>query len=43
MFYHEKTNFVIFRTTILPQPALMKEMLDRFGKFHTRFLEEYKD
>ncbi|KAK7590833.1 hypothetical protein V9T40_002446 [Parthenolecanium corni] len=31
-----------FRTTILPQPPLMKELLDRLEKFHLDFLEEYK-
>ncbi|CAD5208139.1 unnamed protein product [Bursaphelenchus xylophilus] len=31
-----------FRTTILPQPALTKEMLDRFAKFHKKFLAHYK-
>ncbi|PAV84251.1 hypothetical protein WR25_16845 [Diploscapter pachys] len=41
--FGQKEGTYHFRTTILPQPALMKEMLDRFGKFHARFLEEYKD
>lgn len=31
-----------FRTTILPQPDLMKDMLTRFKRFHLKFLEEYK-
>jgi len=31
-----------FRTTILPPPAIFKDMLDRFKKFHLKFLEEYK-
>ncbi|KAJ9582290.1 hypothetical protein L9F63_003419, partial [Diploptera punctata] len=31
-----------FRTTILPQPELLKVMLDKFGEFHKKFLEEYK-
>jgi len=30
-----------FRTTILPQPELMKEMLDRFRGFHENFMKEY--
>lgn len=34
--------FVSFRTTILPQPEKLKEMLDRFESFHLKFLEEYK-
>lgn len=31
-----------FRTTILPQPAKLKEMLDLFRDFHTKFLAQYK-
>ncbi|CAD5205820.1 unnamed protein product [Bursaphelenchus okinawaensis] len=31
-----------FRTTILPQPALTKEMLERFATFHKKFIEQYK-
>jgi len=31
-----------FRTTILPQPAMLKEMLDRFKSFHSRFMNEYR-
>lgn len=31
-----------FRTTILPQPDLLKVMLDKFEEFHKKFLEEYK-
>ncbi|KAI5632402.1 hypothetical protein NE865_14894 [Phthorimaea operculella] len=30
-----------FRTTILPQPALLKEMLEIFQKFHTKFAKEF--
>ncbi|XP_060802433.1 alanine aminotransferase 1 [Amyelois transitella] len=30
-----------FRTTILPQPALLQEMLDIFQKFHKKFSSEY--
>ncbi|VDD85102.1 unnamed protein product [Enterobius vermicularis] len=29
-----------FRTTILPQPAVMKDMLERFTAFHTKFIRE---
>uniref|UniRef100_A0A914Q9F3 Alanine transaminase n=1 Tax=Panagrolaimus davidi TaxID=227884 RepID=A0A914Q9F3_9BILA len=29
-----------FRTTILPQPELMKDMLERFERFQTNFLKE---
>ncbi|XP_065210755.1 alanine aminotransferase 1-like [Planococcus citri] len=31
-----------FRTTILPQPEKLKEMLERLESFHLKFLEEYK-
>lgn len=31
-----------FRTTILPQPEKLKEMLELFRKFHLKFLSEYK-
>ncbi|XP_039755312.1 alanine aminotransferase 1-like isoform X1 [Pararge aegeria] len=30
-----------FRTTILPQPALLREMLDSFKAFHSHFTEEF--
>ena len=30
-----------FRTTILPQPELMKEMLGKFRGFHENFMKEY--
>ncbi|XP_053606804.1 alanine aminotransferase 1-like isoform X2 [Plodia interpunctella] len=30
-----------FRTTILPQPALLQEMLDIFQKFHSEFTKKY--
>lgn len=30
-----------FRTTILPQPSMMKEMLERFKGFHKKFIEQY--
>ena len=31
----------IFSTTILPQPALMKDMLTRFKTFHEKFLKDH--
>ncbi|XP_017773435.1 PREDICTED: alanine aminotransferase 1 isoform X2 [Nicrophorus vespilloides] len=31
-----------FRTTILPQPEKLKEMLQKFGDFHKSFLQKYK-
>lgn len=30
-----------FRTTILPQPDVFEDMMDRFRKFHTEFLAKY--
>lgn len=30
-----------FRTTILPQPDVFEDMMDRFRKFHTEFLNTY--
>lgn len=30
-----------FRTTILPQPAKLKEMLEKFRDFHVKFLKQY--
>lgn len=40
--FGQKDGTYHFRTTILPQPELMKDMLNRFKKFHTKFLELYK-
>ncbi|KAK6038370.1 hypothetical protein COOONC_24125 [Cooperia oncophora] len=40
--FGQKEGTYHFRTTILPQTALMKDMLERFKSFHTKFLEEYK-
>ncbi|KAK6731854.1 hypothetical protein RB195_007983 [Necator americanus] len=40
--FGQKEGTYHFRTTILPQPELMKEMLNRFKSFHTKFLLEYK-
>lgn len=30
-----------FRTTILPQPEVFEDMMDRFRKFHTQFLHKF--
>ncbi|VDK46280.1 unnamed protein product [Anisakis simplex] len=35
-------NFVDYRTTILPQTDLMKEMLERFKPFHAEFMKKYQ-
>ncbi|EPB77692.1 aminotransferase, class I/II [Ancylostoma ceylanicum] len=40
--FGQKEGTYHFRTTILPQPELMKDMLNRFKSFHTKFLQEYK-
>lgn len=30
-----------FRTTILPQPSVFEDMMDRFRNFHTQFLQKF--
>ncbi|CAD6196498.1 unnamed protein product [Caenorhabditis auriculariae] len=40
--FGQKDGTYHFRTTILPQSDLFKDMLDRFRSFHTKFMEEYK-
>uniref|UniRef100_A0A914VTN2 Alanine aminotransferase n=1 Tax=Plectus sambesii TaxID=2011161 RepID=A0A914VTN2_9BILA len=40
--FGQKEGTYHFRTTILPQPAMMKDMLDRFKIFHNKFMAEYK-
>ncbi|CAJ0578025.1 unnamed protein product, partial [Mesorhabditis spiculigera] len=40
--FGQKDGTYHFRTTILPQPVLMKEMLARFKEFHTKFMNEFK-
>lgn len=40
--FGQKPGTYHFRTTILPQPAKLKEMLELFRAFHTKFLAEYK-
>ena len=30
-----------FRTTILPQEAMIRDMLDRLARFHASFLDKY--
>ncbi|MFH4974645.1 hypothetical protein AB6A40_001354 [Gnathostoma spinigerum] len=39
--FGQKEGTYHFRTTILPQPDVMKDMLDRFKGFHTKFMKEY--
>ncbi|VDM47407.1 unnamed protein product [Toxocara canis] len=39
--FGQKDGTYHFRTTILPQPPLMKEMLERFKGFHIKFMKEY--
>ncbi|KAF8365921.1 hypothetical protein PRIPAC_83750, partial [Pristionchus pacificus] len=38
----QKPGTYHFRTTILPQPELMRDMLTRFKSFHEKFISEYK-
>uniref|UniRef100_A0A0N5ANA5 alanine transaminase n=1 Tax=Syphacia muris TaxID=451379 RepID=A0A0N5ANA5_9BILA len=40
--FGQKKGTYHFRTTILPQLPLMKEMLDRFKPFHANFMKKYK-
>ncbi|CAB3408577.1 unnamed protein product [Caenorhabditis bovis] len=40
--FGQKDGTYHFRTTILPQSELFKDMLNRFTKFHNEFLAEYK-
>ncbi|CAJ0593737.1 unnamed protein product [Cylicocyclus nassatus] len=40
--FGQKEGTYHFRTTILPQKDVMKDMLARFTSFHKKFLEEYK-
>ncbi|KAK6018445.1 hypothetical protein OSTOST_15971 [Ostertagia ostertagi] len=40
--FGQKKGTYHFRTTILPPTELMKEMVDRFKSFHTKFMQEYK-
>ncbi|KAI6171500.1 Alanine transaminase [Aphelenchoides bicaudatus] len=39
--FGQKEGTYHFRTTILPQPDLTREMLDRFKRFHEKFMKEY--
>lgn len=40
--FGQRPNTFHFRTTILPQPEKLKEMLDLFRDFHVKFLAEFK-
>ena len=31
-----------FRTTILPQEPMIRDMLDRLARFHASFLDKYR-
>ena len=31
-----------FRTTILPQEPMIRDMLDRLSRFHASFLDKYR-
>ncbi|KAJ0178033.1 hypothetical protein K1T71_005856 [Dendrolimus kikuchii] len=39
--FGQKPGTYHFRTTILPQPELLQEMLDIFQKFHDKFTKDY--
>uniref|UniRef100_A0A0N5AKG8 alanine transaminase n=1 Tax=Syphacia muris TaxID=451379 RepID=A0A0N5AKG8_9BILA len=39
--FGQKAGTYHFRTTILPQPNVMKDMLQRFTAFHEKFLKEH--
>uniref|UniRef100_A0A2A4JKB6 Cation-transporting ATPase n=1 Tax=Heliothis virescens TaxID=7102 RepID=A0A2A4JKB6_HELVI len=39
--FGQKPGTYHFRTTILPQPKLLKEMLQHFSKFHQKFIKKY--
>merc|ERR1719450_1746896 len=41
--FGQKPGSYHFRTTILAQKDLIKDMLGRLGAFHAKFLAEYKD
>lgn len=40
--FGQKPGTFHFRTTILPQPELLKTMLEKFRDFHTEFVQKYK-
>lgn len=39
--FGQKPGTYHFRTTILPQPEKLKEMLEKFADFQARFLKKY--
>lgn len=40
--FGQKSGTFHFRTTILPQPDLLKKMLEKFRDFHIEFVKKYK-
>uniref|UniRef100_A0A1B6CHN5 alanine transaminase n=2 Tax=Clastoptera arizonana TaxID=38151 RepID=A0A1B6CHN5_9HEMI len=40
--FGQKPGTYHFRTTILPQPEKLRDMLQKFKEFHLKFIEEYK-
>lgn len=40
--FGQKPGTYHFRTTILPQMHKLQEMLDKFEKFHQKFMAKYK-
>ncbi|KAL3998871.1 Alanine aminotransferase 2 [Acanthocheilonema viteae] len=39
--FGQKPGTYHFRTTILPQGNILRDMLERFNKFHNKFMKEY--
>ncbi|KAI6180408.1 Alanine transaminase [Aphelenchoides besseyi] len=39
--FGQKDGTYHFRTTILPQPQVTRDMLERFKSFHSKFMKEY--
>nr|CRZ24225.1 Bm9838 [Brugia malayi] len=39
--FGQKPGTYHFRTTILPQGDVLHDMLERFNKFHNKFMKEY--
>jgi alanine transaminase len=39
--FSQKDGTFHFRTTILPQPDVTRDMLERFARFHEKFMKEY--
>ncbi|XP_066944864.1 alanine aminotransferase 2 [Macrobrachium rosenbergii] len=40
--FGQRPGTLHFRTTILPQPEMLKTMLEKFREFHTNFIKQYE-